>query len=314
MTLITTHSSRTAFQTCQRKFYYAYIKRMRPRRKKDTLLIGDACHNGLEAWFNFRNIPNSKDQLFEALKAAKCTMPDEYTYAKVAQMLIGYHYRWAGERMRVIAVEKKFEYSPKGIFGVICSGKIDAVIEDTVGVHLVEHKTKAGKVDVGAPYWERLTLDGQVSEYYLAARELGYDVRSCIYDVLVKPAAKRLRATPEDKRKYKKTGELYKNQRDRDETVEEYAERIGNEIAAKPNDYYHRSTVVRLPGELERYEANRDAIIRQIMRAMDDNCYPMNTSACDRYNRLCSYFGVCCGTESLDSGRFEKTDEHPELT
>jgi hypothetical protein len=56
---------------------------------------------------------------------------------------------------------------------------------------------------MGSTFWKRVTLDPQLSLYIPALREMGYDPRGAIYDVLRKPSLEPYKATPVEARKYK---------------------------------------------------------------------------------------------------------------
>jgi hypothetical protein len=179
-------------------------------------------------------------------------------------------------------------------------GKVDALARGPAGVHLVEHKTAGVDVTPGSTYWSRLRLDSQVSLYHEGAKALGYDVVSCIYDVVYKPGLKPLKATPVEARKWTKTGALYASQRAEDETVEQYRERLATDIGEAPDRYYQRGEVVRL--ETERADFLHDAwqwgrVLRESELA---NRWPRNPESCMSYGHECPFWPVCSGTASLD--------------
>ncbi len=84
--------------------------------------------------------------------------------------------------------------------------------EKNGSVILVEHKTTSEDIEITSDYWLKLMLDGQISQYYLGAKALGYEVTECLYDVIRKPSMRPYSATPEESRKYKKDGTLYETQ------------------------------------------------------------------------------------------------------
>lgn len=200
---------------------------------------------------------------------------------------------------------------------------------------VVEHKTTNSDITPGSPYWRRLTLDTQVSTY-LGATE---GVEGMLYDVIRKPGIKPFRATPPELRRYtvekskacpecKKRapaahecadgriitdpgGKLYADQNDRDETPEEYAERLRADISEDPNKYYARGVVVRLPSE--RIEAARDTwlVAGSIRESMRLGAWPRNPGACDAYGRTCDYWDVCAGVATIDDDARFRTAETP---
>jgi hypothetical protein len=152
-----------------------------------------------------------------------------------------------------------------------------------------------------------------VSTYYAGAKALGHDVAGVIYDVISKPTLRPLKATPVESRKYTKAGTLYAAQRAEDEVPEQYALRLVEAIAANPDRYYQRGTVVRLDHEETAAALDLSEICRQITAARAFSL--RNPDACLRFGRPCDYFNVCCGTASLDDEtRFKRVSNvHQEL-
>lgn len=70
------------------------------------------------------------------------------------------------------------------------------------GVYVVEHKSTSLDIGEGSPYWKRLILDGQISNYNTGTRALGHEPVGVLYDVIRKPTLRPLKATPLEERKY----------------------------------------------------------------------------------------------------------------
>ena len=309
--ILLTNSQLTTFRRCQREHHYAYQLGYRAIEDAEALRFGTLIHQGLEAWW-------SGLDLEEALELAVVGAADEYEAAKVRVLLTGYDARWAGERFNVTAVERQFRAplvnpetgAPSRTYEL--GGKVDVLLARGI----VEHKTTSEEIGVGSMYWRRLALNSQVSTYYAGAKALGHEVDSCLYDVIRKPAIRPLKATPLESRKFTKDGRLYAAQRDHDETVQEYAARLTEEVAASPDKYFQRGEVVRL--EAEEREAAFD--VWQLARSMREaelaGRAPRNTDACMRYGRICPFFDCCSGVASLDDkGRFTRVENvHQELS
>ncbi len=255
------------------------------------------------------------------------TNADPFDLARAEVMIRGYDARWLDDaaRYEVLAVEAEFSAplvnpesgQPSRTWTL--GGKLDVIVQELDGDQrtlIIEHKTTSGDAGPGSDYVKRLRLDGQVSIYYAGAEALGLKADGCLYDVLVKPGQRPLKATPEEARKYTKEGRLYATQRDRDETPGEYMLRCAGAVAADPNAYFLRAMVVRLDGEVA--EAMADTW--QLGRVMRENEIakrsPRNPDACVRYGRTCEYFGVCTGEASIeDPGLFRQSEQiHPELS
>jgi hypothetical protein len=109
-------------------------------------------------------------------------------------------------------------------------------------------------------------------------------------------------------------GKLYANLRERDETPDEYRERVRADIAANPDKYFQRGLVVRL--EQEERDAAKDAweLARQIRDSQLEGRWPRNPEACDSYGAMCAFWSVCTGETTIDDPtRFRDAEQHQEL-
>lgn len=182
---------------------------------------------------------------------------------------------------------------------------------------VIETKTSSEDISPGSSYWKRIRMDPQIGVYLRAAQQMGLDVYGVGYDVIGKPQLRPLKATPLESRKYTKptkkdpVSRLYANQRDRDETPEEYGQRCVAAIAAEPDAYYQRALPVRL--FREQHECAVD--VWQTAQTMRDarrlNMYPRNPDACIRWNRSCDFLLVCAGDVSIDDPLLFRRGERP---
>jgi hypothetical protein len=171
---------------------------------------------------------------------------------------------------------------------------------------LCERKTSSEDLGPGGTWWKRLLIDPQISIYLNAAKYLGYECQGVLYDCLRRVALEPFSATPEELRKYTKPTKsdpvprLYANQRDRDESPQEFEARCLTAIAADPEKYYQRGTVVRLEEELREAMADNWQTAGLIRDARRLQVYPRNPDACVQWSRTCDYFNVCTGTSRID--------------
>jgi PD-(D/E)XK nuclease superfamily len=320
-----------AFNSCRRLHHFQYTLRYRPLVDRESAAFGTILHKGLEAWWlawaegrELMAQVEAQAAIATAVKAS--SYPDEATAAKAELLMDGYHYFYAPRmsEWEVIAVERKFEApmpTPAGakrVRGLKVVGKIDVLVRRRSDgtVWILEHKSTTADLTPGSTYWQRLRMDGQVSVYFEGTRALGLDPVGCLYDVIAKPQQRPLKATPVEKRKYRKEdNRLHANMREADETMAEFKARMAALIAAAPEEYYQRNEVVRLEQELE--ESRRDTyetalMIRETKRA---ERAPRNPDACMSYGSICAFYDVCSGTASIDDeARFKRLeDPHPEL-
>lgn len=304
---VLTNSEMRTFRRCPREHEISYRLGIRPIRKADPLRFGSLIHVGLEAWWIAKR--DGAPRLEAAIAAIRADESDPFELAKAETLLLGYEARWGeDETLDVLDVEVEFVadlVNPKTRVAsktYRLGGKIDVVArkrsDDTVW--LIEHKSSSEDVEAGSAYWKKLRLDSQVSTYFVGARALGYDVRGCIYDVIKKPLIRQGKATPAESRKYTKDGRLYANQREQDETVKEYTQRLASDIADRPDRYFVRGDIVRLLDEEVSAAADAWMVARMMREADLLGRHPKNVDSCIRFNRECEYFVACAGEASLD--------------
>ena len=189
-----------------------------------------------------------------------------------------------------------------------------------MSVLIVERKTAGEDISPGSLYWLRLVMDVQISTYLDLAESLGIFADGVLYDVLYKPKLKPLLATPVDQRKYtkataKEPQRLYANQRDRDETPEEYGKRVLASIAEAPDKHYQRREIVRLQNEREEARADTWQTACAIRDARRLKVFPRNPDSCFQWFRECEYFKPCSGQADInDPLLFQRVERrHEEL-
>jgi hypothetical protein len=199
MTQLYTSSRLRVLRECLRKHLYRYVLGVRTA-ETDSMRFGTIGHKALEAWYRAWMAGDIAGRLTAAL-AEIDELPNVWDRSKLRIIITAYHHRWGGEDWEVLAVEQDFRY----LLGEhVIGGKIDAIIRDRVDgrVYVVEHKTTGVDASLGSAYWEKLTIDTQVSIYIDGAGVIGYQIAGCIYDVLKRPGHEPKLATPIELRKY----------------------------------------------------------------------------------------------------------------
>lgn len=319
MSNLLTASRLRSFRACARMHDWEYVKGVRPVRVSEALSFGTLMHLALEAWWSA-----TEDHLTAAL-AAIAPEPDPVTRVRAEELMRGYDARWLADlpAFEVLAVEAQFTapllnpatLAPSRTW--LLAGKVDVVVrhraEEWVGI--VEHKTTSDAIDDDSDhYWQKLPLDHQCSIYVVGAEALGFKPDRVLYDVIRKPLIRPLKATPPEARKYTKAGALYANQRDTDESLEEYRIRLREDVAASPARYFARRPVPRLDEQLLEFLADAWQQSRGMREAELAGRAPRNPEECWRFGR-CSYWDSCAnGLDPLTSPDFVKLKNvHPEL-
>ncbi len=319
-----TGSRMRAFRTCARLHQYQYVEGFRTAREPEYFRVGTLVHKGLEAWWQAG--PQGGDRLEWALAAVAGLAFDPYEQATVEEMLRGYELRWGGgaDAYEVIGVETAYEAPLLNPVTWAASrtwrlaGKIDGIVRRRADgrVLVLEHKTTGESIaDDTASYWQKLALDHQISGYVIGAESLGHQVDEILYDVLRKPQQRPLLATPIESRKFTKDGRLYATQRDRDETPDEYRERVRAAIEADLFGFFVRREVPRTESQIREYMVDAWQQARAMRELELAGAAPRNPEACHRFGQ-CAFWQVC-STSSHPSDHpadYQKTDDvNPEL-
>ena len=322
-----THSRLACFRACPRKHYLRYEVGLRREETSQPLRVGSGFHAALDA--------QSKGLDVETVIDAE--MEDPYEKALVAAMFLTHHEQWQGQDLEVVASELPFDLpivnpetgAPTPIWRK--QGVIDRIVKLPDGrLALMENKTTTRDFGPGEDYWVRLHLDPQLSIYVIAAREMGYEVETVLYDVMRRPLHRPKLATPLEKRKFKKRTKaqvedelpeddltlLYANQRLEDEAPEDFAARLGETIREDPHRYFARIEIARLEQDLEDCRHEMWQQQKAVREAQKMERWYRNPGACFEPFR-CDYLDVCQNRDLetwTPDGFARVEDRHPELS
>lgn len=304
-----TQSRARAFRECPRKHALSYVGGWKPTRVSEALRFGTLYHLGMEAWWK------TDGTLADALAAVAGKGIDPFEQAKVDELLVAYDARWHEDRAlyEVIGIEVPFEcpllnpetWRPSRTWTL--AGKIDGIVrrKSDGAVCILEHKSSSESIDDPTdPFWAKLALDAQLSCYVVGAESLGHTVTDILYDVVGRPMQRPLLATPEEKRSYKKDGTLYANQRDKDETPEEYRGRVNAALAEAPHRYFRRQWVPRMESQVKEFLYDSWMHASMMRESARTGQAPKNVDACHRFGEC--PFWTCCSTGS-------KPEDFPEM-
>lgn len=341
-----TNSSLSTFRSCNRKYFLKYVRALRTIGDDFAPRVGTAFHRCREAHDKGEDVGSVLEPLLQ----------DPFDLALVAAMDEGYRARWANEPLEVVATEQVFEIplrnpdtgapTPNWKLG----GKIDRIVKLPDGrLALQEYKSTSRDFSPGKDYWVRLHLDPQLSLYVVAARALGFDVQTILYDVtrrpgqrpsqvpLVDPDGVKIVHGPDGQRVRTKDGKKWRETGDsaqgfvlqtRPETPEEFAGRVAQAIDADPGHHFARIEIARLEQDLD--EALRDVwrtqtVIRgceleearlEGMGRKPSSAWAKNPDGCMGNGFTCEFLALCQSGfvgERIPDG-FRQADEvHEEL-
>ena len=303
---VLSNSEIRTFRRCAREWKYSYKMLRRPLRDSEAQRFGTLIHLGLDAWWKTAGDAISR---YEAsLSVLRAVEADEYDLIRTEELMLGYSARWGSEAYETVGVEVEFTVplvnpdTNQSSRTFQLGGKLDAIAIAPDGRKVViEHKSTASDLGLGSDYWRRVSaLDSQISQYMSCARASGFEAEACVYDVIRKVALRPLKATPVESRKFTAKGLLYANQREQDETPEDYRLRVRESIAGNPEKFYARGEVVRLEGDADDHAYDTWQFGKLMRDAEMSDRYPKNVDSCIRFNSECAFFDVCSGQASID--------------
>ena len=292
---------------CPRQHYFRYELGLSRIRTGDALRLGSAFHRGLE-----RHNQGLDDELSIAdAVSGYANVPQwadpvdwEVEYETVRHLLAGHFWRYprnSENDLRIVEVERSFELpliNPEtgaSSRTFVLAGKIDAIVQLPDGRFAVlEYKTVGEDIGAESDYWRRLRCDPQISQYVLAARFLGYDVSTVIYDVTRKPTIRPRKG----------------------ESPQQYGDRLNTDIGDRPDYYFARREVPRLDDELAEFQVELWQQAKQLLDSRRHgrwfrNVNRMTCSYCDFADICLNSVRVAPG--SAPTGFQFLSDVHPEL-
>lgn len=341
-----THSRSSSFKECRKKHYFSYELAMRPITDAKALRQGSAFHSGIAALGEGKSV----EEACELAGKHYLDMPshfDEYDWLiereTVLRTVCAYSWRWSTMPLEYVLVETGFQLplinpaTGKATPSFDLAGKIDGIVRLEDGrLAIKESKFLGEDISHDGSLWRRLRRDSQVSIYVIAARRMGHDVDTVIYDVARKPTiaptdvpildenglkivldstGERVRNTT-GKKEFRQTADKEKGYvlQTRPMTVQEWGEKLTADIVERPDYYFCRTELPRLDGDLAETEQELWEIQLAIRDAQKTGHWyrTTNKNTCP----FCPYDSIC--DRKLEPGEVPEGFEiletkHPEL-
>ena len=349
---ILTHSRMSTAKTCPRRHWYAYELGLRPIRRARPLRIGTAVHAGVGALMRKLPIADAVEITRQSYRPIQAWCYDDdklhewFCEEQMAMAMVqGYFDNWCDKTtFKSLRSEWSFRVPirnpetgrPTQVFWL--AGKIDGVVElEDKRLAVYELKTCGDDLGPDSDFWLRLRIDHQISGYILGAFDVGCDVQTVLYDAIRKPRLKPKAVPLLDDDGLKIVLDLENGGRamtkagkprqagnaeqgfvlqTRQETPQEYGERLAFDIADRPEFYFARMEIPRLDSDIEDFKHELWQMQQQLRQAQVHGRHFRNTQACIMFGR-CPYLDICHSCRDLEAGPpegFEVVHElHPEL-
>jgi len=284
---IWTVSRLKTFQICPFKEMLRYRDGIVPIRGRSALAFGTAIHKGLET----RDI----DEALAVLITDYPKDQEEADAQDVASVTVRALLESYFDLYPPFAEHKpEFQFELPMLTKTGCkstvmsiAGKLDDLVKINGQWWIVEYKT-ASRLD--SSYFDRLYVDSQITMYMSAMTRMGYDPVGVIYRVIRKPTLRR----------------------GQKETLEEFLERLRNDIRNRPDFYFMERKLYRSKGDLKEFHNTlyQEARLEKNMAKRGEAF--KHTTSCSMYG-ACEYLPICMGEEGAMEALYEHREPHEEL-
>jgi len=282
---------RSAFDSCRYKTYLNHFHKGRgvaPRTTAPPLRFGSAIHRALEQFHSGADLDMATGAGLRAYQELEenpnvvITETDAMNINKECAMLEGIMEAYAeqysddGEKFEALSTELIVEATAGEVtvdnetWLIKYFGKIDVVGRNYDGTELfiMDHKTVS---DFREAYYDSLHYDFQTTGYCILGSQYFKDpVRNVTYNIIRKS---RLRL---------KKGESHT----------QYTERIRNDYAERPEDYFKRVDAVRTQQQLQECYAALLEVGRDIVQCHKTQHWRKNMASCSIYSG-CAFRNIC---------------------
>jgi len=243
----------TDFLRCRKRYDYAWNQNLEPKQRNEKLTIGSAIHKFLELWYSDR-------RALDAIEAMRVYIMDnsegldEMQLQDMIELATGVCTNYIAtygfdDTWTVRGVEVPFSVQLDD--NTNYTGTIDLIVEDEDGhIWFVDHKTTAS-IDI---FDKNSDMDRQISRYWWALQQLGYNVHGFIYNIILKdvpqePKVLKSGALSKDKAQ-KTTAKMYRDAIEfRGLNKADYADFL-QLLEEQPKEFFRRLKVERTPAEV----------------------------------------------------------------
>ena len=281
------NSSLSTFRDCPRLYKYKYVDMLVSGKTSESLNLGLLGHNAMEIYY--------KDGWPAALEMLINLDADDQDkvlrIGKVRALLKGYvDYYGPKDFTKILEVETEFSIpminpeTNRRSTKVQLVGKIDLIASKGAENWLIDHKFKGqvGERD----FW---SINSQM-DLYLNAFKDKYNCKGIIWNIIRTPS---IRQTKKEK------------------TVEEFLERLENDIKERPEFYYTRFVMPRWDEDIKESMQDVWDAHDHLLRVARTGKFYRNTSNCHKYG-TCQFLPLCAN--GIDKDTFTKKEtKHSEL-
>lgn len=298
-------TDRRMFKECRAKYKYQVVQRLATIESRvDALYIGTGGHHALAKYYlglkegtKVNLVDTFEEWVNDRFVAAKAKgrhfeLPTGEQTELIHGVLNNYaeYYHDRDHEWKIVAVEQSFRHKIPGT-NVWLVGSMDLIVEHRGSLWIVDHKFLRA---INPNLAQQLEMDDQMTGYLWLAHKYGYNVRGCIYNVILKklPAEPELlaRGGLSKSTRILTTSDAYLRAIHRYGLNEEDYVDVLDHLGSKPNPFFHRELVARNRKELIAFEEDLTFEARD-MTSSNTRLYPSPGLSCG----WCEYRALCKG-------------------
>lgn len=264
------NTKRTAFVTCPRKYYWAYVRNLAPFIGSTALRYGSAWHAMMEELYRsvlqegWKDLGHYIPQVMAAAKAKwdkeslNFTFYDDYrSLENLGTSFLLWKDTFSNDPtfLEVVQLERRFEIPlPSFEDSIVFTGRIDMDVKLSGIPYMFEHKTTGTAVTMAA---SRLHRSPQMLGYTWAEKQQGIDMEGalvCIHHISAR-----------------------KNK---------------DGVYGKPTIAFHRSPQLYTKHDLDDWLDSFKYTAEKVLEAREKNRFPMHHDNCYQFG-ACKYTGLC---------------------
>lgn len=300
-----THTKRSTFKDCHRRFYYRHEARLVPRAQRAGQRRGGNLGTVLfriqqkeqagETYVLRRFIEEVADELYDAHFVSSTIEAHDLAIekVKVIEMAEAYVMTYGIDRRREVVYELPLinPLTGRPMKAFKCAGKIDGVVPlGNKHARIIEDKfvKQIQKAQI-----DKLPLDDQITEYVDALAREGWtaevEFRHTRYPGINPEKPKTFKSKPD-----------YPG-----ESLEEFGQRLREDIAQRHSFYFDKQTLMFSTDHLEEYRLQRWMVAKEILerrimaKKIGVAAWYKNPSKCADYGG-CQFLPLCTGQEDAE--------------
>ncbi len=164
------YSALNTYQTCQRKYYWEYVRKILPAGRRHALEFGSAWHEGLSAYYKTRSLQPALDTFNAHYDDGEDSVRTRVTAKRMLERYAT-KYPLEGPELTLVADEQWLELPVAAGRGLYVM-KIDKLVLWHDEPNIMEHKTTSGFQGITAGHLKKYKPNLQLAGYIKGVQEL----------------------------------------------------------------------------------------------------------------------------------------------